>query len=52
MAPIITAIETVTEIVTGVFTVMVANPLLTTFLAVGLLGAGIAVFKRLRGAAK
>lgn len=52
MAPIIAAIDTVTEVVTGLFTVMTANAYLTVFLAVGLLGAGIGVFRRLRGAAR
>lgn len=52
MQPIIDSIDTVTEVVTGIFTLMVANPLLTFFLAAAIVGVGVEVFTQIRGAAK
>ncbi len=52
MTAIVTAItETVVPLVSSVFDLIVGNPLLTTFVGIGLLGAGIRVFTNLRGAA-
>ncbi len=53
MTAIVTAItETVVPLVGSVFELITSNPLLTTFVGIGLLGAGIKVFQSLRGAAE
>lgn len=52
MEAIITACGDVVSIVTQVFGVMTANPVLLFFLAASLLGVGISVFKRIKGAAR
>lgn len=46
------AISGVVDVVGQIFTVMTGNPYLLFFMAAGLLGAGIGIFKRLKGAAK
>lgn len=52
METITAAMSTVTELVGTVFTAMTANAYLTVILAASLLGLGIGVFKRLRGASR
>jgi len=53
MAPIVTAItETVVPLVTSVFDLIIGNPLLVTFVGIGLLSAGIGVFQKLRQSAE
>ena len=52
MTAIITGISDVVSVVGEVFTVMVGNPLLVFFIGVGVLGSGIGLFSRLRGATK
>ena len=52
LTPVITAISTVLELVTQVFTVMVGNPLLVVFLAASLLTLGIRIFRKLKSATK
>ena len=43
---------TLTTLVSDVFDIMVANPLLVIFLASSLIGVGISLFRRLRGASR
>jgi len=51
MAVIVTAItETVVPLVTSVFDVIVGNPLLVTFVGIGLLGSAIGLFSQFRNA--
>lgn len=52
LAPIVSAISTLLELVTEVFSVMVANPLIVVFLAASLLTLGIRLFRKLKSAAK
>lgn len=49
---ILAGTETLTKLVTNVFDLMVANPLLVLFLAASLIGLGIGLFRKLRGAAR
>lgn len=51
MTEILAGVETVTELVTGVFDLITSNPLLVTFVAASLIGVAIGVFGKLRGAA-
>ena len=46
------AISNVVDVVGQVFTVMTGNAYLVFFMAAGLLGVGIGIFKRLKGATK
>ena len=46
------AIGNVVDVVGQIFTVMTGNAYLVFFMAAGLLGVGITIFKRLKGAAK
>ena len=46
------AISNVVDVVGQIFTVMTGNAYLVFFMAAGLLGVGIGIFKRLKGAAK
>lgn len=50
MNAVIAAMDTITELVGSVFDVMTGNPLLTVFLAAGLLTVGISVFTQLKSA--
>jgi hypothetical protein len=43
--------STLSTLMGTVWTMMTSNPLLTLFLAVGLLGVGVAVFRMIKGAA-
>ena len=52
LAPIITAMATLVEIMGAVWSVMVSNPLLVVFLAASLLCVGIKLFRKIKGAAK
>lgn len=52
LAPIITAMSTLVEVMGEVWKVMTANPLLLVFLAASLFGVGIRIFKKVKGAAK
>ena len=52
LAPVITAMSTLVEIMGEVWKVMTGNPLLLVFLAAGLFGVGIKIFKKVKGAAK
>lgn len=46
------AMSTVTTVVGDVFSLMTANPLLCVFLASSLVGVGIAIFRKVKGASK
>lgn len=46
------AISNVVDVVGQIFTVMTGNAYLVFFMAAGLLGVGIGIFKRLKSAAK
>ncbi|MCL2605248.1 MAG: hypothetical protein FWD90_12280 [Defluviitaleaceae bacterium] len=52
MGLVMSAITTLTTLIGNIFTLMTSNPVLAIFLAAGLLGVAIVVFKRLRGAAR
>lgn len=50
MAAVTGAMSTVTDLVGSVFTAMTGNEFLVVFLAASMLGVGVSVFQRLRGA--
>ena len=52
MPAIMTAFDTVVTLLTKVWTLMTSNPLLTLFLAAGLVGIGVRVFRQIKRAAK
>ena len=52
LAPIITAMGTLVEVMGEVWKVMTANPLLLVFLAASLFGVGIRIFRKVKGAAR
>lgn len=52
MAPIITAMGTLVEIMEKVFSVMTSNPVLLVFLAGSMFGVGIRIFKKVKSAAR
>lgn len=52
MDAVIAAMTTITELVGSVFDVMTGNPLLTVFLAAGLLTVGISIFTQLKSATR
>jgi len=52
MAAILASMTTITDLVTSVWELMTSNPLLTLFLAAGLLTIGVRVFRQIKRAAK
>jgi len=52
MPAIIDAMSTVTSLMGSVWDLMTSNPLLTLFVAAGLLPVGISLFVKLRNAAR
>lgn len=52
LAPVTTAMSTVVTVMGQVWELMTANPLLVVFLASSLLGVGIKMFRKVKGAAK
>jgi len=52
MTAVIGAIDTVTQLMGKCWELMTSNPLLTLFVAAGLLPVGIGIFVRLRNAAR
>lgn len=52
MSSILDSLDTIVSLMGKVWDVMTSNPLLTLFVAVSLLMAGIKVFKRIKAAAK
>lgn len=52
MSAVMSSFETVTSLMNSVWTLMTSNPLLTLFLAAGLLSVGVGAFRKIKGAAK
>ena len=52
LAPIITAMGSLVDVMGKVWEVMTANPLLVVFLAASLFSVGIRIFRKVKGAAK
>lgn len=52
METILGASETVTSLVTNVFDMITSNALLVVFVAAGLVGVGVGVFKKIKKAAR
>lgn len=52
MASVISATDTVSSLINKVFSIMTGNGLLTVYLAFGLLGAAIRVFRKMKRAAR
>lgn len=52
MPAVLGAFETVTSLMNSVWTLMTSNPLLTLFLAAGLLTIGVRAFRQIKRAAK
>ncbi len=52
MSAVLGAFDTVTSLMNSVWTLMTSNPLLTLFLAAGLLTIGVRAFRQIKRAAK
>mgnify|MGYP007062347668 FL=1 len=52
LAPIITAMGSLVEVMGEVWDVMTSNPLLLVFLAASLFGVGIRIFRKVKSAAR
>lgn len=52
MSAVTGSLSTVTSLVTEVFSLITGNALLATFMAIGLLGAAISLFRRLKRASR
>lgn len=52
MSAVISAVDTISSLVGKVWDLMTANPVLTVFVAAGLLGVGVTVFGLIKGAAR
>lgn len=52
LTPVITAMDTLVELVSKVFSVMVGNPYLVVLVSAGLFGVGIRLFRKAKGAAR
>lgn len=52
LAPIITGMGSLVEVIGEVWKVMTSNPLLVVFLAGSLFGVGIKIFRKVKSAAK
>ena len=52
LAPIITGMGSLVEVMGEVWDVMTSNPLLVVFLAASLFGVGIRIFRKVKSAAK
>ena len=52
LAPIITGMGSLVEVMGEVWNVMTSNPLLVVFLAGSLFGVGIRIFRKIKSAAK
>ena len=50
VSTIVSAVSTIGQLLTSLFGIMTANPLLVVFLASSLLGVAISIFRRLKGA--
>ena len=52
LSSVVSSMDTLTSIVSKIFSMLTGNPLLVLFLAAGLLSVGIGVFKKLKRAAR
>lgn len=52
MDSVMAAIPVISSLLSGVFDLMTGNPLLALFLAAGLVGVGITVFRKVKRAAR
>ena len=52
LATVLAGTSTITTLVGDVFDMIVSNPLLCIFVAASLIGVGISVFKRIKGASR
>lgn len=52
ISTVLSGVDTLSTLVSKVFDLMVANPVLLVLLAGALIGAGIAIFRKLRSAAR
>lgn len=52
MSAVLGAFDTVTSLMNSVWELMTSNPLLTLFLAAGLLSIGVGAFRKIKSAAK
>lgn len=52
MSAVLSAFDTVTSLMNSVWELMTSNPLLTLFLAAGLLSIGVSAFRKIKSAAK
>ena len=52
MSAVLGSIDTITELVGHVWTLMTSNPLLALFLCVSLLGVGVGIFRMIKSAAR
>ena len=52
MDAVLGSVDTITTLMTHVWTLMTSNPLLTLFLAVSLISVGVGVFRMIKRAAR
>lgn len=52
LTPVISAMESLVDVMSKVWAVMLGNPLLVVFLAASLFGVGIRIFRKVKGAAR
>lgn len=52
MESVLSGVSTAVAVVGDVFSAMTSNPMLLVYLGAGLLGVGIVIFRRLKGAAR
>ena len=52
LTPVIIAMDTVTTLVGNVFTAMVGNQYIVVLMAAGLIGVGVRLFRKFKGAAR
>lgn len=52
MDTVISSMDTLSTLLTKVWDMMTANPLLTLFVALTLLGVGVTVFQKVKGASR
>lgn len=52
MSAVLSAVDTIGTLIGNVWTLMTANPVLTVFVAAGLLAVGVSVFGMIKGAAR
>ncbi len=52
MEAVLSATDTITSLMSKIWNVMTGNPLLTLFLAAGVLGVGLTIFNKVKKSAK